>query len=113
MMFDLIWMLLETYLKELIHLLVGLKHIPPGGANPLSHRALLDCSRTMMVNLPEFTEDLPHDSAKHEEGLSRLDAPPPSGLVLVLGPKVIMGSDHELHERARALDQQTTELRAD
>jgi hypothetical protein len=69
--------LLETNLKELGHISVGLQNIPPGSAHTLSHRDLLNCSGSMLLNLLKLSEYLMHDGTEHEEGLSGLDVAAP------------------------------------
>jgi hypothetical protein len=67
--------LLEAHLQKCSHLTVGLEYVLPGSPNTLCHRALLNCSSAMLTNLSEFPENLSHDGAKHEEGLSGLNIP--------------------------------------
>jgi hypothetical protein len=67
--------LLKANLKELCHLPMGLKDIPPGSSDPLSHGDLLYSSSPMLMNLSELPNKISHDRKKHEESISRLDVP--------------------------------------
>jgi hypothetical protein len=89
--------LLEPNIQELIHLAMSLLDVPPGGADPISIRSLLNGRCPMLSALAELPMDLSENGAEHKNASAGITSPYLAWYSVQMLSMVISNTSLKLH----------------